>query len=266
MRILYYHWLCDKQRINCGEGIVERLIRYCGHEPVPWLGDAGGSEVIHLMIGTFVDDRHLGMFPLTKVVWGCGGGGLELTPDREDVMFVAVRGPKTRDRYGFRSRIPLGDPGLLMPEVMPLEIPENRPSSAYCPHIKSRNRGDTHRVGAETFIDIETTRDEFEGKVREIIAPEFLLAGSLHAVILRQAYAKALGIELPWALCIPHGKKLNQPFKHQDWAEYLGVEFRVVSSLSEGWQWWKDHGSKGVISNLDALKTACPFGWPGFSE
>ncbi len=265
-RILHYHWRVDQPGINFGEGIVDRLIHYCGHDPVGWRGDPSGFDSIHLLIGTFVDDRHLGMFPLHKNVWGCGGGGLPLDPNRKDVTFHAVRGPKTRDFYHLPADIPLGDPGLLLPEALPLELPEDRVESAYCPHFKSRVSEDRRSVGAKSFIDIGTTRGAFHHKAREIIAPHFLATGSLHACIIRSAYAKALGIELPWALCIPPGKKLNQPFKHQDWAEFLGVEFRVVSSVSEGERWWRDQGSHGSIPDLGPLKAACPFGWRHFQD
>jgi hypothetical protein len=87
--------------------------------------------------------------------------------------------------------------------------------------------------------------------INRIAGADFLLTGSLHGAILAQAYG------VPWAAY--DDGYVDVPEKWYDWADYLGIQIRFVSTLAEGAQWWLTEGRNGAIRELAPLLSAFPY-------
>lgn len=179
-----------------------------------------GSRRRLLTVGSILHMARTG-----DVVWGSGWNG-DLNPrDRrfEMVDLRAVRGPMTADllarRGGDAPRV-FGDPALLLPLLLPdLGSPPGvRSGALFIPNIRDRGNG----VVPDGVRLLSPTGDPF-AIVRAITASSFVIASSLHAVIV----ADAFGVEARLV------RTEIDPFKYAD--HYLGTgrpDFRMADSVS----------------------------------
>jgi hypothetical protein len=89
------------------------------------------------------------------------------------------------------------------------------------------------------------------GLVDQIAGASFILAGSLHAAILAQAYG------VPWAAYFDG--YVDAPPKWLDWGDYLGIKINFVRDLEEGREWWAEVGRHGRVRDLVPLVKAFPY-------
>ena len=230
--------------------------------------------------GSLLDDRFLGLVEGTVDVWGSGATGTQIAPDhRARLRIHAVRGPLTAAALDLGGEVPLGDPALLLRDLRPPRRPAHG-RTLVMPHFERawslsarRRRLQTGCEGvlsarvrarpslsrrhlrslagvarARLALGIATT--SVDTAIERIAGCGFLLTGSLHGAILAQAYG------VPWA-AFDDGF-VSMPFKWHDWGRYLGVRVGFVSTLAEGWDWWRSQGRRGRLRDLEPLVGALP--------
>lgn len=216
-------------------------------------------------------------------VWGCGWRGQPLSPEvMNRVQFHAVRGPRTVAGLGLPADTPLGDPALLLPQLntkpvshhgRTLVVPHffridqmkaaQRCRLTGCDELLSMRVIGLPTPGAQilskrlllhmlkTWGQLGIPVGTAQQAINRIAGADFLLTGSLHGAILAQAYG------VPWAAY--DDGYVDVPEKWYDWADYLGIQIRFVSTLAEGAQWWLTEGRNGAIRELAPLLSAFPY-------
>ncbi|MGO1392931.1 polysaccharide pyruvyl transferase family protein [Agrococcus casei] len=161
----------------------------------------------------------------SDTVWGSGINGKvddQIGSDSLDVR--AVRGPKTRQALmnrGIAAPEVYGDPGLLLPDLFPVTkmwAKTKRHGIAIVP-----NFNDAHEFAAMPgFVNPLAPLWEV---IRHIAQSEFVIASSLHGIIV----AEALGVPVR-----PLGSRAEALFKYDDYALGTGREsLEIVETVDE---------------------------------
>lgn len=161
----------------------------------------------------------------SDTVWGSGINGKvddQIGSDSLDVR--AVRGPKTRKALmnrGIAAPEVYGDPGLLLPDLFPVTkmwAKTKRHGIAIVP-----NFNDAHEFAAMPgFVNPLAPLWEV---IRHIAQSEFVIASSLHGIIV----AEALGVPVR-----PLGSRAEALFKYDDYALGTGREsLEIVETVDE---------------------------------
>jgi pyruvyltransferase len=143
-------------------------------------------------------------------VWGAGSiDGRPIVPP-DDVTFLAVRGPLTRDAVQADVPAVYGDPALLLPQFFS-PPQEKRFSVGIVPHFfdKQLVGSDDPRVAV---IDVQAPWPDV---VRRICACDVVVSSSLHGLIVAEAY----GIPASWIVVSEN--VIGRGFKFHDY--YLGT-------------------------------------------
>lgn len=252
MDIPTMYWRDDMEVGNLGDSLGGTILELLGHTACSH--QLGQPTLIG--IGSLLSPEFLDGIPGEKLVWGSGSYGITLSKElKSQLIFHAVRGPKTRDFLNLPKDIPLGDPALLLSMLLPSIRTESK-GILYIPHcntVYSITKKHMVEIGATEFLSIIVTRPQILESVKRIANAEFVLTGSLHGAIIAQAFG------VPWALCLIDNQQLVMPFKHDDWAEYLGIRLEVVKNIREGTRWWNKHGRYGKVQDLQPLLKAFPY-------
>lgn len=203
----------------------------------PNFGDALSPLVVSLLSGRNVVYRNGGgklvglgsiFFALESgdCVWGAGFADarhISYALRARDVIYRAVRGPRTRDilRHNhIDCPEVLGDPAILLPLIVADDVPIQF-EIGVVPHWSQ------YRVFAGAFrdprvrvIDVCQERDEV---ARQILSCSVIVATSLHAIIFAEAYGRA-------ALCLSlEAAAPLSLFKFQDYFESTDRDLFVRS-------------------------------------
>lgn len=191
-----------------------------------WLWDdilPGWREVLpgHLLVGvgTLVNNKLPRGVP--KVVMGSGVGYGKL-PDPAllaECRFVAVRGPRSAAALGLPP-----ERGIIDPAVLIADLPafQNLPKSArpvFVPHHASVHRADWEALCRKAGVEYVSPEGEAREVIAKLAAAPLVIAESMHAVILADAFGT------PW-----HGVSISHLFhksKWMDWADSLGVSLHI---------------------------------------
>jgi hypothetical protein len=282
-----YYWGESRPVVNLGDLLVPCLLEALGYSCGPRSTD--DSHVVNpgrclLVVGSLLTKCDLEKIAYPVDVWGCGWKGVEWSPSgREDVRYFAVRGPQTAAGLRLPSRIALGDPVLLLPRLIPLDVtPHGR--TVVVPHFSRLSAMRASRRLALTGCDevispmvlrpsrspalelfpLKTkarllflrtlfglhTRDLWDA-VRRIAGAGFVLTGSLHGAILSQAFG------VPWAAY--DDGYVDAPPKWTDWAAYLNIDLELAGTLKDGRRWWTQLGRYGRVRSLGPLLRAFPY-------
>jgi hypothetical protein len=273
--------------VNIGDLLVPYLLEALGYACAPRSAD--DSQVINpgrclLVVGSLLTRSDMEKIAYPLDVWGCGWKGAERSPSgREDARYFAVRGPQTAAGLSLPSRVALGDPVLLLPRLMPLDIISHG-STVVIPHLsrltamraaqrltltgcdeilspmvlrpfRPRTQGGS---SLKTWTRLFFLRARFGIQtcdlwqaVGRIAGADFVLSGSLHGAILAQAFG------VPWAAY--DDGYVDAPPKWTDWAAYLNVDLELVRTLKDGRSWWARLGRHGRIRSLAPLLRAFPY-------
>ncbi len=192
-----------------------------------------GREVVHvdrypnslLALGSILHKAEEG-----NAIWGTGmntkqyrGEAKWTQPENLDIR--AVRGPITRDFLKFKGydcpRF-YGDPAALMPILFSEYKPEPTREYGIVPHFSDIER--MRKAGVD-FIDV---RKNWRIVLEEILSCEKIIASSLHAVIVAEAY----GIPAVW-LSLSHFELM---FKFLDYYLGTGRIIEPVYTLEEAYK------------------------------
>lgn len=186
------------------------------------------------------------------VVWGSGRNGV--IPDRAhffDRLDVrAVRGPKTaaflRSR-GLAAPEVYGDPALLLPRLVGGRFPlGSGRGAAFVPNLNDFRAG-LDLSGVD--LPVVDPRRSWNLVVPEILAYDYIVASSLHGLIV----AEAFGIPARFVRLTEE----ESPFKYEDY--YLGTGrdgFRFARSIAEALDMG---GERPPEIDLDLLAGAFPY-------
>jgi pyruvyltransferase len=181
------------------------------------LGKAHGKEPRLLAVGSIMRLARPG-----DVVWGAGINGKSVDTAEFPIVDVrAVRGPRTAAVLTtFRNAVPdvYGDPALLIPHLWgDDELGIRRGSGGV---VLMPNYNDIRAWPAHS---IDPRGNPFE-RVRQLASAELVVASSLHAIAIAEAYG------VP-AVLVSSSKE--KPFKYVDYYEGTG---RGAPPAAESWE------------------------------
>lgn len=164
------------------------------------------------------------------VLWGVGLRTEEdfiANPRFHDLRVAAVRGPITRSflasRYRFDVPHVYGDPAVLLPQLFPEW--QRRPVKGrvgVVPHFSNRHE---YAASSDDVLLILPNRPP-EQVVSDILTCELVVAGSLHGLIVAEAY----GIPARWI----NSSRDEPELKYYDYYEGTGRSPRPVRTVREG--------------------------------
>ncbi|MFC2016511.1 polysaccharide pyruvyl transferase family protein [Chloroflexota bacterium] len=270
--ILVWYYLNGEKVLNLGEHFTEILVHEFGYKTRCYSdaeskNELGKYDSCLMIIGSELHKRKIDSLKVPKVlVWGQGKGrvgkgfdfDIHNPPYSDKVKIYAVRGSYTIRQLKLDPDTPRGDPGFLMPLFFPIKKEKSQHKIVYVPHFNCKPKNiekELEIIGAEKYINVMISKDEFWKRLKEIVSAKFVLTSSLHTSIIAHAYG------VPWALQLAEGKKLDKPEKWRDLFEFLGIydEFKIVKNYDEGLKWWKGIHSKAKIPSLIPLIKSFPF-------
>ncbi|WP_315924566.1 polysaccharide pyruvyl transferase family protein [Mesorhizobium sp. SP-1A] len=176
-----------------------------------------------------------------KLVIG-SGFGYGSAPDLSDAGewdVRALRGPLTARKLGFDEK----KFGIVDPAVMVADMPEfrNLPKNGgavFVPHWESTVGGIWPTVCQDAGLGYVDPCGEAKAVIRAIAQAELVVAESMHAAILADAF------RVPW-VAVTTSQSINS-FKWQDWAASLGVHYRPrqipissrAEAITKGGRFW----------------------------
>lgn len=198
---------------NFGDQLAPLLIERFLGRPAVWSKSRAGSGRL-LTVGSIVQHARPG-----DVIWGSGihkpGADLPAGWSARELTVLAVRGPRTKsfvESYGGLCPAVYGDPGLFLPQLLPLTAEPTR-EVAILPHIDDDSGWHlAHRRG----LPLINPRWPWERVAREICSTAHLVTSSLHGLIAAEAY----GVPVTRAAFI------RTPGKFEDYFAGLGREPR----------------------------------------
>lgn len=206
------YWWNDKQ--NFGDAIGPAIVSHCSGKRVCW---SDHSRPRLLTCGSILTRARPG-----DVVWGSGVHDLTLKPvewSPAGIQFLAVRGPITRqyilDRGGECPEI-YGDPGLLLPQLLPQSLQPVRELAAM-PHLGDEAGRKFCRKRGIPLIDPSW---EWSRVIAEICVSARLVTSSLHGLVAAEAY----GVPVTWA------RYTESPEKFYDYYQGCGRESTTALS------------------------------------
>jgi pyruvyltransferase len=235
-----YRWKPDDGWDNFGDALSQPLVeRILGRNV-----KTSGSQKRVFAIGSILHSAING-----DTIWGSGvmTGWLPecINQDQMNLDIRAVRGPLTRDMLlsrGINCPPIYGDPALLFGVLFP-EFKKN-PQRKY---IVIPHASETHLFRSDpNFV---SPRDPWETVIQKIVESEFVIASSLHGIIVAEAY----GIPARMLLATNH----LQFFKYKDY--YYGTgrpSFQYATSIEEA---LRMGGEKPPICDLDMLLNSFPY-------
>jgi len=188
------------------------------------------------------------MATMGSVVWGSGRNGNSDSLLSTALDIRAVRGPLTRNwllSKGVKCPVIYGDPALLLPELRPDLVEASRVKRhdvTFVRHIDQKPQLPIRKVRTIS------ARDELEKVLRTIVQSKFVVASSLHAIIVAEAFGiPARTVRSP----------TESPFKYEDYYQGTGRRnYRIALNLREA---VKAGGEEDLIFDREPLVEAFPF-------
>lgn len=188
------------------------------------LGDVCGDakdDVLFVGIGTILD-KNLPPARVT-IVFGTGVGYTsvprDIATDSARWRIYGVRGPLTAHALHLDERFAMTDPAILLatlPEFGGLD----RRGTIFIPHWKSVRYGDWEAICETLGIEFVHPCRDSKSVVRRIAAAEKVIAESMHAAIIADAF------RVPW-IPVALSREVS-PFKWVDWASSLNVSYSPI--------------------------------------
>lgn len=226
MKICYYHDSEGNFGDDLNAWMWPRLLPdlfngTCKHGQ-EYYDDNNDEPALFYGIGTILDER-IPSKP-QKYIAGVGTGYFAppVIDDSYNVYFV--RGPKTAQKLGLDPSLGIGDPAILLREL--LKKPENpRHGTSLIMHCDTAKTGYWKRIADRLGIHHIDPRSTDPLKViNELIASEYVITESLHGAIIADAY------NIPWCP-ITTMPSINQ-FKWHDWCETINIDYQPAPLVS----------------------------------
>jgi succinoglycan biosynthesis protein ExoV len=184
--------------------------------PARWADAA--DDVLFVGIGTILD-KNLPAARL-KIVFGAGAGYTAAPPDisasSPHWRIYGVRGPLTARALKLDNRLAMTDPAILLATLHEFKALE-RQGIVFVPHWKSVRYGYWQKICKGLGIEFIDPCQESRAIVSRIAGAEKVIAESMHAAIIADAF------RVPW-IPVALSREVS-PFKWVDWAASLAVSY-----------------------------------------
>lgn len=215
---------------NFGDELSPLVLQYVTGRRVQW-APAHKAQII--AVGSILEyvNRRTDHQPW---IWGTGLRAEpnplalpQITATRERVL--AVRGPLSREALGLGQDLPIGDPGVLAPQLAKF-TGVKKSGTLFIPHFRTwateAGRSFLQKADHLGYKIANPSLRPIE-MISLIARSDFVFSSSLHGVIV----AHALGIPVQ-LVSIPTSGRNEPEFKYQDYFSSIGVGFSSVN-LSE---------------------------------
>jgi succinoglycan biosynthesis protein ExoV len=187
------------------------------------LGDACGDaadDVLFVGIGTVLDTN----LPPARVtiVFGTGVGYTSVPRDiatSSRWRIYGVRGPLTARALRLDERFAMTDPAILLATLREFSGLDRR-GTIFVPHWKSVRYGSWEAICSRLGIEYVHPCRDSKTVVRRIAAAEKVIAESMHAAIIADAF------RVPW-IPVALSREVS-PFKWVDWTSSVNVSYSPV--------------------------------------
>ncbi|MEO1273945.1 MAG: polysaccharide pyruvyl transferase family protein [Pseudomonadota bacterium] len=152
---------------------------------------------------------------------GVGYGTQPDLGDGSDWDIRAVRGPRTAAALGLPAETGIVDPAVMLPTLPRFAQIERTDEVLFVPHYKSVPSYDWPAICAAAGVAYQSPSDEAEAVIRRIAGARLVIAESMHAAIIADAFG------VPW-----RGVEITSGFNHfkwGDWAESLGMDLPPIT-------------------------------------
>jgi len=235
--LIYWTQTNDKDMVNLGDYIGKILFDTANIKSHP-------EGKVTFITGSLLDQYWRNQFNKPILVWGTGSTGQNFPNMNPKDEILAVRGPLTRKWLNLPENTPLGDPALFLPRVL-------QPKKINLGPIKVFNYPNNHHG-----LSMRVNKWHWQGIVQTIASAEIILANTLHAAILAQAY------NVPWAV-YQFNDQNPFPQRWYDWFAYINLpqeSFQTISTVQEAQNWWDKWHKYIKMPNLQYTIDSCP--WP----
>ena len=188
------------------------------------LGDVSGDardDVLFVGIGTILD-RNLPPARVT-IVFGTGAGYIPvprgMAPHSARWRIYGVRGPLTARALNLDHRFAMTDPAILLATFREFSGLDRR-GTIFIPHWKSARYGNWEAICNNLGIEFVHPCADSRTVVRRIAAADKVIAESMHAAIVADAF------RVPW-VPVALSREIA-PFKWMDWASSVDLCYSPV--------------------------------------
>ena len=164
--------------------------------------------------------------PKGRVLVIGSGVGYGVPPDIGDSAkwdIRAVRGPRTAAALGLPEQKGVVDPAVMLSTLPRFADIARTDEILFVPHFRTLPRFDWSSVAEAAGVAYQSPSDDCDVVIRRIIGARAVLAESMHAAIIADAFG------VPW-IGIEIGDRFNQ-FKWGDWQESLGMKPRSAQTF-----------------------------------
>lgn len=202
------------------------------------------TDALFVGIGSVLG-RSLPPAPMT-IVMGSGAGYASLPEGFGGPAWriYGVRGPLSARLCGLGRDKILADPAILLPKILPAPADDGPRPVRFVPHLKSAGRSPWADICAKAGVELLDPRGEAKDVVRALASSKLVLAESMHAAIIADAY------RVPW---IPlWSTREISLFKWLDWSLALGASVQPSWLPAPSPMSWFDDVAAGRTMNDNA--------------
>jgi len=262
---------------NFGECLCKEIINKLGFEPNSYSNiypPTGVFEYILTGIGGLLNHEYYSKF-FSKAkkwyIWGsganCNGEGGKVSQDvlKNKCIISLLRGPLTKEYYGIKDDVLLGDPGYLtsyffkFPKETKKNVLINHWWDAHASNVKKPILGvDIHLSAGLNPDKTGSFSKSFTYMLNSIANANIVLTSSMHVAIVAYSYG------VPFAMVAKRGCDLATEWKWSDTLLNIGISKKIVlcKSIEEGFNWYnsvKDEIEPITIEYQEKIIGAFPF-------
>lgn len=194
---------------------------------------------------------------------GYGSGQLPDVSDASRWDIRSLRGPRSARSVGLDETLGIVDPAVMLPTLPEFRSIERSGRPIFIPHESTVERHDWARACADVGLDFVSPQGEAKQVIRRIAAAPVVLAESMHAAIIADAF------RTPWVpVRIGHKFLLS---KWLDWSESLEVPLHRIPpmfpALSAAFgrmrrvtRAWRDHKRRQINQSGSGTGAKAPGG------
>lgn len=154
---------------------------------------------------------------------GYGSGRLPDVSDASRWDIRSLRGPRSARSLGLDEALGIVDPAVMLPTLPEFRDTERSGRPIFIPHESTVERHDWASACGEVELDFVSPRGEAKQVIRRIAAAPLVLAESMHAAIIADAF------RTPWVpVRIGHKFLLS---KWLDWSDSLEIPLNQVPPM-----------------------------------
>lgn len=208
-----------------GGNFGDDLNEWMWDQLIPGFREYGNKEDVVIGLGSILHENRLSKYEGRISILGSGfnGGQILKSNTRERCRFYSVRGPLTRDALKLDARIPLLDPGSVIPDIYKA-AEEQHGKILFIPHhkntLENATRFNLEAAVAEAGLEFLSPAIDSKKVLEKISGSSLVVTESLHGAIIADAY------RVPW-VPVKFGPRFT-PFKWHDWSRSLDIELKFI--------------------------------------